>query len=270
MASLFGKPATNSWLGGNQQITLGDLISSDKNARNGALFGQFGMDPKGNNEIGAWARRTGQLAGYDFANQLAFQANNWTPWRQNLARQMMAWSQPGNFQAQTALMQQGAMNQGYQLGNQASRELLARGYNQSAADAVRLAMLGKAQRQANSYLGNEYERYMQQMTQLAPLLGSLSIADPSMMLNLGQFIEGRSAANEAARRQGGLAGLGNLIGMAAQYIPVGRPAQSSKQASGSTNAVSSVSPILLSAPPPDPSDPLYAYLYPGVSYPNGF
>lgn len=220
MASLFGNSGAMPSMAGYQPITLQDLISPDKKQRNSTLFGQFGMDPKGNNEIGAWARRAGQLAGYDFANQLAFQANNFTPWRQNLAQQMMAWSMPGNFQAQTALMQQAALDQARQLGGQASRELLANGYSQQAADAVRMAMLGKAQRQANSYLGNEHERYMQQMSQLAPLLSSLSIADPSLMLNLGQFIEGRSAANEAAKKQRGIAGLGGLFGMISNFLPV--------------------------------------------------
>lgn len=181
---------------------------------NDALFGQYGMDPKGNNEAGAWARRNEQLVGHgltsanDYANQLE-------PARQANLNYLLAMLSPGNAQAQTQRTVAGMQNQGAALGNQQGASAQAHGFSPEFAQAIRAMFAGNAQRNANQYAGNEDNRIMQNQANAQQLIQQ-GQQNPFLQqfLQLAQLIEGRSQQNAADRAAGsGLGSLGSLVGM---------------------------------------------------------
>lgn len=210
-------------------INFQDYLNPNKGARNQALYGQFGMDPKGNNEVGAWARRLSQGVGLGAAQQVANWTNNTVPWGINTANYLQSWLSPGTRQARIQ-NQAGMINaQGRRSGDIAAQQILGQGGTQDQALALRAAALGRAQDASNQLVSTDLERLAQEQAALAPLisqLGGLSGLEP--LLALGQFNEMRYRQNAQDKAQGGLGGLfGSLGGILGNALPMPKPAQQS-------------------------------------------
>jgi hypothetical protein len=183
------------------------------------LFGQFGMDWKGDNESGAWARRNQQVIGSGLTNANAYAANTLEPARQNNLNNVIGMLSPGNVQAKTQRVAQGMVNQGASIGEQQAKAAQARGYSPEYAQAVRALLASRGQRAANEHIAGEDERLMQNAMIGADII-SKSQQNPFLQqfMALAQLIEGRSAQNKADKEKGGLGGilgtLGSLAGMA--------------------------------------------------------
>lgn len=187
-----------------------------KNNQN--LFGQFGMDPKGNNEAGAWARRNEQLVGTGLTNANDYALNTLGPAREANTNWLLAQLQPGNQQARDQRTATGMVNQGAALGNQQSTGAQARGYSPEYAQALRAMIQGNAQRNANTFLGGADQRMMQNQASAQGLIGD-AMQNPWMQqfMQLAQLIEGRSQQNAADKAKGGL---GGLMGMLGSILPM--------------------------------------------------
>lgn len=191
--------------------TAQDVFNYDKNN----LFGQFGMDPKGNNESGAWARRNQQLTGYGLTNATDYAVNTLEPARQANLNYMLSMLNPGNVQAQTKSTAAGMVNQGRSIGNQEATAAMARGFSPEFAQAIRNTIAANAQRNANQYVGQQDQRMMQNQQSALGIIGNSQVSPLlQQFLALAQLIEGRNAQNQKEKAAGsGLQSIGSLIGM---------------------------------------------------------
>lgn len=183
----------------------------NKNDQN--LFGQFGMNAKGNNESGAWARRNQQLVGSGLTQANDYSLNTLEPQRQANTNWLLAQLQPGNQQARDQRTATGMVNQGAALGNQQAMGAQARGYSPEYAQALRAIVQGSAQRNANQFLGGADQRMMQNQADAQGLIGQ-GMMNPFLQqfMQLAQLIEGRSQQNAADKARGGLGGLMGSLG----------------------------------------------------------
>jgi hypothetical protein len=162
------------------------------------LFGQYGMDPKGNNESGAWARRNQQLTGAGITLLPYLSAGN-TQQRVKQQADMMA------KRGDLAGMKQASLAGGA-------------GFSPEYQQALRQMASGKAQRNANEYIANTDEQVGQNAGMLNDIMARAQ-QNPFLpqFLALAQLIEGRHAQNNAEQQQGGLGGMlgsiGQLMGM---------------------------------------------------------
>lgn len=188
-----------------------DVFNYDK----ANLFGQFGMDPKGNNESGAWARRNQQITGVGLTNANDYAVNTLEPARQSNLSFLLSQLNPGNVHAQTQQGAAGMINQGVSLGDQQAKAAGARGYSPEYMQAIRNAIAGNAQRSANQFIGGENQRLTQNAANAQGLI-SQGQQNPfqDLFMQLAQLIEGRSRQNAADKAAGsGLGSIGQIIGM---------------------------------------------------------
>lgn len=174
-------------------------------ANSNTPWSAYGMDRRGNNEVGAWARRIAQLQGYNALQREAF-LTELDPYRRASILSTIEANQPGamwaNADATMARLNAGAAEQG----DAAANDLKAAGLGAGAQAGARLQARNKVNR-----LGNDYLTYLGSPEGTGAMnrnvMGALGYAQDTRtdpLLNTGHFIEGRSAANEAARRAGGL------------------------------------------------------------------
>lgn len=191
--------------------TKTDVYNYDK----GNLFTQFGMDPKGNNESGKWARGNQQITGYGLTDANDYAVNTLEPARQANLSNLLAMLQQGNVQAQTQRNSQAMLQQGQGIGNQQAAAAQASGLSPEFIIALKNAAIGNAQRNANQYIGGENQRLMQnQMNAQGLIQQGQQNPFAQLFLQLAQLIEGRSAQNAADKAAGsGLGQLGQLVGM---------------------------------------------------------
>jgi hypothetical protein len=189
-----------------------------------ALFGQFGMDPKGNNESGAWARRNQQLVGSGLTDANSFALNTLEPARQGNLASILAYLSQGNEQARTQRNSQAMANQGKAQGDQSANAATARGFSPEYAEAIRALLTGNAQRSANQYVAGEGERVAQNSMNLGQILQQ-SQQNPFLQqfMALAQLIEGRHQQNQSEKSQGGLGGILGSLGQIASSIPFPGP-----------------------------------------------
>lgn len=208
-----------------QPITSSDIYGNNKQA----LFGQFGMDPKGNNESGRWGRQNQQLVGTGLTNANDFAVNQLEPARQNSLQSLIARAQAGNLQAQTMRNSQQMVNQGREAGGQAAQGAYARGLSPEYQASLQNAIMGNAQRNANQYIGEEDQRLAQLQSALQQMIRD-NQQNPFLgqFISLAQLIEQRYQQNQQDKMQGGLGGLGSIIGnvlpMIGSFGGAGNPA----------------------------------------------
>lgn len=197
--------------------TINDYLS--KIGRS-SLFTRFGMDPKGNNEVGAWVRAIAQGLGYNTANRTSF-LTGLEDQRQAAINDAIAQASPENMYANA---------------NEAKARLLANAGEEGAANASLLRTYGLGQgAQAGAALqarnnairqGNDYLTYLgspegrDSMTRSR--LNAIGYAENTgldPLLNAGSFIEARHARNSAEKAAGGMGGLMGTIGQFAGMIP---------------------------------------------------
>lgn len=200
-------------------ITYQDLLTNNK----GNLFSQYGMNPKGDNEGGAWARRTMQPVGAGLANQALFASNELEPARQSAYRYLMALSQPGNQEGVTNRLQNEAKTAYGNAGAQASQGAAMHGLSPEFAQALEAGFRLAGTGAANDALLGEQDRKANAMSMLAQM-ASQGQQSPLLQLfqSLFQDIEGRSQANKADRANGGLGGILGSLGSIASMIPGGQ------------------------------------------------
>ena len=198
--------------------TAQDVFANNKQN----LFGQFGMDPKGNNESGAWARRDQQLTGAGLTNATDYAVNTLEPARQNNLNFLVSQNQPGNLAAKTQRDVTGMLNRGSALGDQQAKSAAARGYSPEFAQAIRAIIQSGAQRNANAYAGAENQRQNENALALNSLIQQ-GQQNPFLQqfMALAQLIEQRHQQNQAEKAQGGLGGLFGSLGQIASMIPMG-------------------------------------------------
>lgn len=200
-------------------ITLADLLNADKKKRNQALFGQFGMDPNGNNEVGAWARRIAQPLGYNAASRVAFM-NQLEPQRQAVMSSYINSLMPENIYSQAAAMrnrlQGGVAGQGQDLAHM----LELQGLGAGAQAGAYLHAQNQATDAANQYLMAlaSPEGRQQSYANLMNAYNQAQDLNLENLYNTGNFIEQRYQQNQADRKGSGLGGIlgtiGGLAGMA--------------------------------------------------------
>lgn len=195
-----------------------DVFSYNK----GNLFNQFGMNAKGNNESGAWARRNQQLVGSGLTQANDYSLNTLEPQRQANTNWLLAQLQPGNQQARDQRTATGMVNQGAALGNQQAMGAQARGYSPEYAQALRAIVQGSAQRNANQFLGGSDQRMMQNQADAQGLIQQ-GMNNPFLQqfMQLAQLIEGRSQQNAADKARGGLGGLMGSLGAILPMLNMG-------------------------------------------------
>lgn len=192
-----------------------------KEGRN-SLYTRFNMDPKGNNEVGAWIRAISQGMGYNVANRTAFLAQQEAA-RQAAIEDAIAQSSPENMYANAG---------------EAKARLLATANEEGAGDAATarqfglgagaqagavLARRNNAIRQGNdylTYLGSPEGRDAMTKTRLNAI-GYAENTGLDNLLNAGSFIEQRHRQNASEKAAGGLNGFISTAGQLAGMIPGG-------------------------------------------------
>lgn len=194
-------------------IYASDILDPNKDQRNQTLFKNFGMDPNGNNEIGAWLRRLAQGSGYQAAQGIGFQ-NQLEPQRQGAISALVNSANPSNMVAQAQASGQGLVNQGSQYGQQSANNLAHLGLGAGAQAGAMQQSANQGQMGANNLLYQANSPQAQQMA-LQSLLAAISQAPGAGLNQLLQMfgpIETRQQANYAQHQNGGLAGIGGILG----------------------------------------------------------
>jgi hypothetical protein len=182
------------------------------------LFGQYGMDPKGNNESGAWARRNQQLTGAGMTGATDFAVNFLEPGRQANLRTLLPYLSAGNTQQRVKQQADMMAKRGDLAGMKQASLAGGAGFSPEYQQALRQMASGKAQRNANEYIANTDEQVGQNAGMLNDIMARAQ-QNPFLpqFLALAQLIEGRHAQNNAEQQQGGLGGMlgsiGQLMGM---------------------------------------------------------
>lgn len=199
-------------------ITYQDILGNNKDN----LFKQYGMDPKGNNEGGAWARRIMQPVGAGLADQAIFAANELEPARQSAYRWLMSQLAPGAQEAQTATMQRQVRSKAGSAGRQSSAGALMHGLSPEYAQAILDSFNLAGTEGANDVLFSEQGRKNDAATAIAKMATQGQDAPLAQLFQmLFGDIEQRHQQNQAERSQGGLGGVlgtvGQLAGLASGF-----------------------------------------------------
>lgn len=210
-------------------ITLADLLNANKAARNQALFGQFGMDANGNNEVGAWARRIAQPLGYNAASRAAFM-NQLEPQRQAAIDGYIQSLLPENIEAQARAVGNQFLAAAPAEGEDMARQLAFDNMGLGAQEGARILANNRAIDARNKYLLALYspEGRQQSFNNMIGAYNQAQDLNLNNLLSTGQFIEQRYQQNAADRARGGLNGLvgtlGGFAGMASGmgWQPFGR------------------------------------------------
>jgi hypothetical protein len=207
-------------------MTIEDIRNPDKAARNEALFGRYGMDAGGNNELGAWARRFGQPLGDWMSQQIAF-ARDMEPGRQAAFIAYLRSLRPENIYAMVNAERSrlGAMGDEQGIEN----AMLVRGMGGGIGAEVGAALRAKndSVRAGNQMLFNNSSAQGRQAAFNAAAQGYGGAQNPTAaptFFNTAGLIEGRSSTNAAQRSQRGLnSWLPQLAGFAGQFagMPMG-------------------------------------------------
>jgi hypothetical protein len=207
--------------GGGLYNNTGDLLNPDKKGRNQALYGRWGGDPKGNNEIGRMFRDLSAGWYPISASRVGF-ANEVEPMRQAMLRQAFYDASPMGQQSAIddarAKLQSGAID----AGNTMARYLRANGGGIGAEQGAMINSMN----QANNQAGQMQQQLMSPQGQMAmrQMLSQLygQAQDPGLEPLAGMFgaIEQRHQQNAAEQASGGFAGsmmpiLGQMAGAGA-------------------------------------------------------
>lgn len=196
-------------------ITYGDLTNPDKKQRNQDLFGKFGMDAGGDNEIGAWLRRLAQSSGERAAMGSAYQTGLEQD-RQGAISGIVANSNPYNAVSQAQAQGSNLYNLLNTLGNRQAANLQFQGYGQGAQLGARTEAANKGMEGANQLLMNAYDpaNQNQLLIQALQAIGQAGGTGLQELLSMFGAIENRSQQNKADKQAGsGLGQIGSILGM---------------------------------------------------------
>lgn len=210
-------------------ITAENVLDPNKATRNESLYTKFGMDPNGNNEIGAWVRRLAQVSGEQAAQGLTFR-NSLEPERQGAIRAGITAANPANMVESAKARGEDYQRQGTEGGMRTAQALTMGGYGEGAAAGALAAGANAGTKAANAELFRAYSPEEQQKA-YATILNYVAQATGmglEELLKMFGLIETRSRQNQTDKQAGGLSGIFQdlaplLQGMSLPGLPMAKP-----------------------------------------------
>lgn len=201
-------------------LSYSDILLGNKDA----LYGQVGMDWKGNNEGGKITRQLLQAMWPVIAQRLAAM-NQMNPEImraiENVTKAFSASGVADLAGEQNARLDQ----QAAKTGEYKAARVGAAGGSDITQEGVRMAEMNRATEAGNSYLNDLYspEKIAARSAGLVDFQGGLTQDLLQQLLAASGFVEQRNSANQADKARGGLGGLlgtlGQVAGMAGNFVP---------------------------------------------------
>lgn len=193
-------------------ITTQDILSGNRQN----LFGNYSMDAKGNNEVGAWLRRLSQGAGENAAYGLGFQ-NSLEPQRESAITGLINNLNPANQVANAQGVGQSLIRQSANQGTQNAARLAQMGFGAGTQGGAVQDALNQGTRANNAaiFQANSPQAQTQSLQDILMAIQQAPGQGLNQLLQMFSPIETRQQANYAQHQNGGLGGaFGGLLGTA--------------------------------------------------------